>query len=106
MIEPGSTDSAMRGKQYNISVRVLKIVYEVLQRLKLDAFEKWLQTTNKHPLIEFLESIAMNILIQTRNSNNFYLVQTAAEGLFDLYQESDEEVACDTGYLDTGVFSL
>ena len=132
LIEPGSIDSAMKGKQYNISVRGLKIVYEALQRLKLYAFEKWLQTTNKQPVIEFLESIAMNNLIQirnssnfclvrateflestamnnfiqTRNSNNFCLVRTTEEGLFDLYQESDEEVVFDTGCLDTGVFSL
>ena len=85
LIEPGSIDNAMKRKQYNLSVRALKIVHEALQRLKLHAFEKWLQTTNKKPMTEFLESIAMKNLIQTRNSNNFCLVRTTVEGLFDLY---------------------
>ena len=44
LIGLGSIDTAMKGKQYNIAVCSLKIMYEALQRLKLDAFEKWLQT--------------------------------------------------------------
>ena len=72
-------------------------MYEALQRLRLDAFGKWLQTTNKQPVIEFLETIPMSNLIQTKNSNNFSLALTAVEGLFDLYQEFDDEVACELG---------
>ena len=67
MVGPGSIDSTMKGKQYNRAVRILKIVYEALQPLKLDAFEKWSQRTNKQPVIEISESLAMNNLMQTRN---------------------------------------
>ena len=61
-------------------------MYEPLQRLKLDAFEKWSQRTNKQPVTEISESIAMNNLMQTRNSSNSFLKLTVVEGLFDLYQ--------------------
>ena len=54
-IERVSIESAMKGKQYNRTARALKIVYEALQRLRLHAFEKWLQTTSKQPVIEVLE---------------------------------------------------
>ena len=86
MIGPGSINSTMKGKKTNRAIRILKIVYESLQRLKLDAFEKWSQRTNKQPVTEISESIAMNNLMQTRNSSNCFLKLTAVEGLFDLYQ--------------------
>ena len=47
LVGTGSIDSVMRGKHYNRGVRVLNIVYGVMQRLKLKAFEKWLQDQGK-----------------------------------------------------------
>ena len=43
MIGSGSINSTMKGKKYNRGICILKILHEALQRLKLDAFEKWSQ---------------------------------------------------------------
>ena len=42
LIGTGSAESVLNGKQYNKGTRVLNIIYEALQRLKLEAFERWL----------------------------------------------------------------
>ena len=58
LIGIGSVDRVLKGKQYNKRVRTLKIIYEALQRLKLEAFERWLRKENK-------EDILMNCLEST-----------------------------------------
>ena len=58
LIGIGSVDRVLKGKQYNKRVRTLKIIDEALQRLKLEAFERWLRKENK-------EDILMNYLKST-----------------------------------------
>ena len=57
LIGISSVESMIRGKQYNRGVRALKMVYEGLQRLKIDVFERWLKDQQKNDvLLNFLGS--------------------------------------------------
>ena len=42
----------MKVKQYNRAVLLLKVVYEALQQIKLEAFEEWLLSTHRSKSIE------------------------------------------------------
>ena len=45
----------IRGKQYNRGVRTIKMVYEALQRLKIETSERWLKDKqNNNVLLNFL----------------------------------------------------
>ena len=47
LVGTASAESILKGKQYNRAVRYLKVVYEALQRLKVEAFEQWLSSQQK-----------------------------------------------------------
>ena len=44
---PGSVEAVLRGKHYNRALRVMKTVYEVLMRLKFEAYETWTHANRK-----------------------------------------------------------
>ena len=44
---PGSLEAVLRGKHYNRALRVMKTVYEVLMRLKFEAYETWTHANRK-----------------------------------------------------------
>ena len=47
-----SAEKFMKVKQYNRAVLLLKVVYEALQQIKLEAFEEWLLSTHRSKSIE------------------------------------------------------
>jgi hypothetical protein len=47
IIAPGYVKGVLSGKHYNRSIRVHKIIYEVLERLCWETFEKTLTTAEK-----------------------------------------------------------
>ena len=49
-----STEIILKGKHYNRGVRIVKYVYEALQRIKLEMFEKWLQDQGKAHLESYI----------------------------------------------------
>ena len=56
-IGTGFVDRVLKGKHYNKGARALKIIYEPLERLKPEAFERWLRKENKEDiLVDYLES--------------------------------------------------
>ena len=62
-----STEIILKGKHYNRGVRIAKYVYEALQRINLEMFEKWLQDQGKaHLLLDFLESDIFSKLLKER----------------------------------------
>ena len=62
-----STEIILKGKHYKRGVRIGKYVYEALQRIKLEMFEKWLQDQGKaHLLFDFLESDIFSKLLKER----------------------------------------
>ena len=55
LIGTGSVDATLKGKHYNRAMRILKTVFESLQRLKLNAFESWLLTTERIQILDELK---------------------------------------------------
>ena len=80
----GSVEATLKGKHYNPAMRILKTVFESLQRLKLDAFESWLLTT------EFLNSNDFRNLIEKRNAANMANAEEKSTALFSLWEEFTE----------------
>ena len=56
IVAPGSVKGVLSGKHYNRSIRAHKMVYEALERLRLQAFEKTL-TTSEKALVESINQI-------------------------------------------------
>ena len=89
----GAVESVLKGKQYNRAVRVLKFVYEALQRLKFDTFEEWLLSQDKERhLTNFLESLEFNNLLKGRNTGTFQNSMNAFKEVFSLFQQFEAEV--------------
>ena len=64
----GSIKSVLSGKHYNRSIRAHKIIYEAMQRLPLEAFEKSLPTKEK----TVLESIKLNMMQDYSETDTFW----------------------------------
>ena len=48
IVAPGSVKGVLSGKHYNRCIRTHKLIYEAMERLRLQAFEKSLTTTEKN----------------------------------------------------------
>ena len=82
-----SVESRIRGKQYNRGVRTLNMVYEALQRLKIEAFERWLKDEQKnHILFNFLGSAELQDLIDGVTQDSFQATVAKLDELFELYE--------------------
>ena len=68
IVAPGSIKSVLSGKHYNHSMRAHKIIYEAMQRLRLEAFEKSLPTNEK----AVLESTKLNMMQQFSETDAFW----------------------------------
>ncbi|MEM7298198.1 MAG: hypothetical protein AAF391_08035 [Bacteroidota bacterium] len=68
---PGSVNAVLGGKHYNRGLRVFKTIYEALFRLKMEAFENWMQENgNYHIVAEFLESNELMKFVEKRTKVN------------------------------------
>ena len=56
IVAPGSVKGVLSGKHYNWSIQAHKMVYEALERSRLQAFEKTL-TTSEKALVESINQI-------------------------------------------------
>ena len=81
----GSVEATLKGKHYNRAMRILKTVFESLQRLKLEAFESWLLTIKIIQILdEFLDSNDFRNLIEKRNAANMANAEEKSNTLFSL----------------------
>ena len=67
IIAPGSVKGVLTRKHYNRSIRAHKLIYEALERLRWEAFEKSLTTAEKTTL----ESVGVNLKANS-NLDNFW----------------------------------
>ena len=67
IIAPGSIKGVLSGKRYNRSIRVHKIIYEALERLRWEAFEEMLTTAEKATL----DSVGVSLRADS-NLDNFW----------------------------------
>ncbi|XP_028411727.1 uncharacterized protein LOC114534480 [Dendronephthya gigantea] len=85
VVAPGSLKGVLTGKHYNRSIRAHKIIFEAMERLRLQAFEKSLTTTEK----VLLESIN-RIMEDDPERDNFLDISsgnnvTEAKMMYDLF---------------------
>lgn len=68
---PGSVDAILRGKHYNRGLRVMKVIYESLHRLKLESFENWMKEMGTYDVFaDLFESQELEDLVQARTYSN------------------------------------
>ena len=85
LIGISSVESMIREKQYNRGVRALKMVYEALQRLKIEAFERWLKDEQKNNvLFNFLGSTELQDLIDGVTQDSLQTTVAKLDELFEL----------------------
>ena len=71
----------------------MKYVYEALQRLKLEAFQEWLQQEDKNDVIaEFTKSEAFPYLFEERKASNMEAAMDSVENLAMLFTEYEEKI--------------
>ena len=88
-----STDSILNGKHYNRGVRIMKYIYEALQRLKIETFQDWLQKENKTDLVaEFTASEAFVNLLKERKPVFMEAGIDGTEELSSLFMEYEEKM--------------
>ena len=69
IIAPGSVEGVLTGKHYNRSIRVHKVIYEALERLHWEEFEKSFTTAEKATL----DSVGVNFKADS-NLGNFVML--------------------------------
>ena len=90
---PGAVESVLKGKQYNRGIRVVKILYEALFWIKIEAFEELLaENHNTNDLVEFMESSQLAVLIKDRNTETMTASMEKIEHLFLLHDKFDEQI--------------
>ena len=93
VLGPSTVDSVQNGKQYNRTMRVFKIVYEALQRLKVDAFEHWLSAKGKFQILSsFKASPELRDLIKECTSQNYQSTLTVFNSIHELFDEFNNEI--------------
>ena len=85
IVAPGSVKGVLSGKHYNRCIRAHKIIYEAMERLRLQAFETTLTTTEK-ALLEsihhlFQDESATEEFLNMSTSNNV----TEVKMLYDTF---------------------
>ena len=82
----------MKCKQYNTAVQSLKVVYEALQQIKLEAFDKRLLSTHHSnaDLLRFLESEELKNLIEEPILTNLNALTELDTTLFERFQQFEE----------------
>ena len=95
----GSTtaERVLNSKHSNYGIRVIKCVYEVMQRVKIEAFEYWLSREKKLVYHCFLQCKYFDEMCSNPNAESFKVALEKFQGLFFLFEEfknilRDEEV--------------
>ena len=91
IVAPGSVKGVLSGKHYNRCIRAHKLIYEAMERLRLQAFEKSLTTTEKtllesiHHLLQ--DESATEEFLNISTSNNV----TEVKMLYDIFVKKRSE---------------
>ena len=92
LVGTASAKKIMKCKQYNTAVQSLKVVYEALQQIKLEAFDKRLLSTHHSnaDLLRFLESEELKNLIEEPSLTNLNALTELDTTLFERFQQFEE----------------
>ena len=90
---PESVNQILNDKEYNYGIKICKVIFEALQRAKLDVFEEWVQNEKKKNILtNFLECKAFTELIKKRESKMFNKCLQSISALLDTYDEFDIKI--------------
>ena len=96
LVGSGAVEQVLKGKSYNRTVKILKIVYEALQRLKLDEFKNWLyENSDIANLTCALESYEFSETCRYRNNENAVQTTAKIDPLFDLWVQYENDLQSD-----------
>ena len=88
-----SVNQILNSKEYNYVIRICKVIFEPLQRAKLDVFEKWLNKEKKSNILtNLLESEVLAELIKKRESTMFNTCLESISALLDTYDEFEIKI--------------
>ena len=92
-VGPEEVNQILNGKEYNYVIIICKVIFEALQRAKLDVFEGWLQKEkNSNILTNFLESEVFAELIKKREPSMFNTCLESISALLDIYYEFEIKI--------------
>ena len=97
LLAEDTVEQLLKGKHYNNAMRIHFYVAEAITRIKLDAFQNWLQSNGKYHIYDIaINSEEVKALELSRNSVNLKACVEVLQDLFTLYEEfesmiSDEE---------------
>ena len=90
---PDQVKGILKGKHYNYGIRISKIVFEVLLRLKFECFEKWFgKSRESDALYNLRASDEFSKLMKGRNSETFENGLKAVNTLAQLYEKFDNSI--------------
>ena len=90
---PDQVKGILKGKHYNYGIRISKIVFEALLRLKFECFEIWLEKKGKSDALYNLRaSDKFSKLMKDRNSETFKNGLKAVDTLAQLYEKFDDSI--------------
>ena len=91
LIGADMTEQLFKGKHYNNAIRIHHYVAEAITRLKLDAFQDWLQSNGKDQVYESaVNATEVKVLDASRNSAS---MKSCVERLQELFNEFEESIS-------------
>ena len=93
LLEQKLVNQMLNGKMYNYGIRIFKVIFEALQRVKLDLFQEWLQKEKKSDILSnYLESEVFAELIKKRESSMFNTCLQSISALLKTYNEFEMKI--------------
>ena len=94
LIGADMTEQLLKGKYYNNDIRIHHYVAEAITRLKLDAFQDWLQSNGKCQVYESaVNADEVKVLVESRNSDSMKSCVERLQELLDLHHEFKESIS-------------
>ena len=88
------TEQFLKGKHYNNTSRIHHYVAEAITRLKLDAFQDWIQSNGKYQVYEpAVNADKVKVLDASKNSDSMKSWVERLQELFDLRDEFEESIS-------------
>ena len=103
IVAPGSVKGVLSGKHYNRSVRVHKLIYEAMQRMRFEAFKKSLESSASSQFgtgISVLEDSERELFIEICTSKQVNDVKRAYDMFVEKRSEENPTFAFWSKYID------
>ena len=94
LIGADMTEQLLKGKHYNNAIRIHLYLIEAITRLKLDAFQGWLQSNGKYQVYESaVNADEVKVLDVSRNSDSMKSCVECLQEQFNLYDKFEKSTS-------------